>query len=304
MNFAPAISAVEAFLLNPTRDAKRVFHGRGRCFPELEWLTIDALYPLILLTVYKPIEETELGVLTQSLADRLVGSFTQLVVQRRDQTGAPFYWVKGEELGFPEMAFRGKQTFALNFNQQNHGFFLDMEPGRQWLESVSENARVLNLFAYTCAFSVVAIAAGAQKVVNVDLSSRSLNLGRQSHRHNEHDLSKVQFWALDILKSWGKLKKHGPYDVVIIDPPSFQKGSFVATKDYAKVVRRIPELLAPNTEVLACLNAPELDSQFLKDKFQELAPSLSFERRLPASPDFPDIDSEQQLKLLLYKLIS
>lgn len=301
MNFAPAISAVEAFLLNSTRDAKRVFHGRGRCFQELEWLTIDALHPLILLTVYKPIEETELGVLTQSLADRLVGSFTQLVVQRRDQTGAPFYWVKGEEFGFPEMAFRGEQTFALNFNQQNHGFFLDMEPGRQWLESVSDNARVLNLFAYTCAFSVVAIAAGAQKVVNVDLSSRSLNQGRQSHRHNEHDLEKVQFWALDILKSWGKLKKHGPYDVVIIDPPSFQKGSFVATKDYAKVVRRIPELLAPNAEVLACLNAPELDTQFLKDKFDELAPDLKFERRLAASEDFPDVDVEQQLKLLLYK---
>jgi 23S rRNA (cytosine1962-C5)-methyltransferase len=30
---------------------------------------------------------------------------------------------------------------------------------------------------------------------------------------------------------------------VIIDPPSFQKGSFLLTKDYQRVLRRLPELL-------------------------------------------------------------
>lgn len=301
MDFSPALSAVETFLSNPSRDARRIFHGRGRCYADLEWLTVDALHPMLLITVFKAVDEALLDVFCQQLAEKLGGQFSQLAVQRRDQAGAPFCWVKGEEAGFPEFAYRGEQAFALNFNQQNHGFFLDMEPGRQWLETVSKNARVLNLFAYTCAFSVVAIAAGAQRVVNVDLSRRSLTQGRESHRRNDHDVSKVQFLGVDILKSWGKLKKLGPYDVVIVDPPSFQKGSFVATKDYAKVVRRLPELLAPDAKVLACLNAPELDTHFLKDKFDESAPSLNFERRIAASKEFPDIDVEQQLKLLLYK---
>jgi hypothetical protein len=35
----------------------------------------------------------------------------------------------------------------------------------------------------------------------------------------------------------------GPYDLVIADPPSFQKGSFVATKDWARLLRRLPDLL-------------------------------------------------------------
>lgn len=301
MDFSPALLAVETFLSNPSRDARRIFHGRGRCYAGLEWLTVDALHPMLLITVFKAVDEESLGAFYLQLAEKLDGQFSQLAVQRRDQVGAPFYWVKGEEAGFPEFAYRGEQAFALNFHQQNHGYFLDMEPGRQWLETVSRNARVLNLFAYTCAFSVVAIAAGAKQVVNVDLSRRSLTQGRESHRRNDHDLSKVQFLGVDILKSWGKLKKQGPYDVVIVDPPSFQKGSFVATKDYTKVIRRLPELLAPDAHVLACLNAPELDTQFLKDKFDELAPSLKFECRLAASEDFPDVDVEQQLKLLLYK---
>ncbi|HEY7773271.1 MAG TPA: class I SAM-dependent methyltransferase, partial [Marinagarivorans sp.] len=143
--------------------------------------------------------------------------------------------------------------------------------------------------------------AGADAVVNVDLSRRSLTSGRENHRLNNHDTSKVKFLGVDILKSWGKLKKMGPYDIVIVDPPSFQKGSFVATKDYQKVVKRLPGLLNAGGKVLACLNAPEFTSDYLKHIFTEQAPELAFNQRLEPSDDFPDKDHEQQLKLLVYQ---
>ena len=86
-----------------------------------------------------------------------------------------------------------------------------------------------------------------------------------------------------------------------MDPPSYQKGSFIATKDYAKVMRRLPDLLMPGGHVLLCLNAPELGTDFLRDQMQELAPQLQFLRRVPNPPVFADVDEERSLKVLLYR---
>ncbi len=79
---------------------------------------------------------------------------------------------------------------------QNTGLFLDMRHGRDWLRRHAAGKRVLNLFAYTCAFSVAALAGGAERVVNVDMQSRALSRGR--HRLNRRALERVQFAALDI----------------------------------------------------------------------------------------------------------
>ena len=303
INLQPLIDSLIRFNQSPqnTHDAQRIFHGRGQCYAGLENITVDAFYPLLLITVFNTPDELTLQAVITTVRAHLPREFTHVLLQRRDQSSAPYEWLKGSPLTAEEtLAQRGDLKFHLDFQQQNCGYFLDMEPGRRWLESVSKNAKVLNLFAYTCAFSVVAKAAGAEAVVNVDLSRRSLTTGRENHRLNNHDTSAINFLGLDILKSWGKLKKLGPYDVVIVDPPSFQKGSFVATQDYQKVVRRLPELLNDKGKVLACLNAPEFSSDYLRAIFSEQAPNLTFLERLAPSDDFPDVDIEQQLKLLVY----
>jgi 23S rRNA (cytosine1962-C5)-methyltransferase len=303
IDFSPIVKNCNDFFsaADVPKNASRIFHGRGHCYPGLEWCVLDYYGPLVLLTVFTLPDDDTLNDLEALLLTLLPSNITYFAVQRRDLPNAPYHWLKGN---VPEpgavYAMRDNLQFQLDFRQQNSGYFLDMEPGREWLANQVAGARVLNLFAYTCAFSVVAIESGAQSVVNVDLSRRSLTTGRENHRLNRHDTNKVQFLGVDILKSWGKLKKMGPYDIVIVDPPSFQKGSFVATKDYQKVVRRLPELLTSSGKVLACLNAPEFSSGYLKSIFTEQAPSLSFIERLAPSASFPDKDDERQLKLLVY----
>jgi 23S rRNA (cytosine1962-C5)-methyltransferase len=92
--------------------------------------------------------------------------------------------------------------------------------------------------------------------------------------------------------------------LVIVDPPSYQKGSFIATKDYAKLVRRLPELLAPGGFALLCLNAPELGLAFLQDQMQELAPDLKFVERVANPAAFADVSPERSLKVLAYQMPS
>jgi 23S rRNA (cytosine1962-C5)-methyltransferase len=111
----------------------------------------------------------------------------------------------------------------------------------------------------------------------------------------------VSFLGHELFKSWGKVKRHGPYDLIIIDPPSFQKGSFALTRDYQKILRRLPELLSAEGSVLACVNDPDIGSDFLIKGMASEAPELHFERRLDNPPEFPDVSPEGGLKVLLFR---
>jgi 23S rRNA (cytosine1962-C5)-methyltransferase len=178
-----------------------------------------------------------------------------------------------------------------------------MAAGRRWVrEHVAARPRqkVLNLFAYTCAFSVVALQAGARQVVNLDMSRGALAIGQQNHALNGLGTG-ASFLGHDIFTTWGKITRSGPYDLIIVDPPSYQKGSFVASKDYARLMRRLPDLLAPGGHALLCLNAPELGMAFLQEQMQELAPELAFVQRVDNPPEFADVSSERSLKVLVYR---
>jgi 23S rRNA (cytosine1962-C5)-methyltransferase len=282
----------------------RVFHGRGKFYPGLEFVTLDYFHPVLLMTLFYPPPENWLAECLLKMKDCISQKIHAVVVQHRYAPGDPSEIVYGE---LPEQVFakRGDLHFQLNLaKQQNIGFFLDIEPARQWLEQEANQKHILNLFAYTCTFSVVAIVAGAAKVVNVDMSGAALNQGRSNHQLNQLDKSRSQYLSEDILKSWGRIKRAGPYDLVILDPPSFQKGSFDSVKDYAKLIKRLPELMPAGGKVLSCLNNPDLDAEFLIRLFAEHCPGASFEQQLVANPDFPDIEPERGLKMLVFSIAS
>ncbi len=298
--------------LSTLADSRRWFHGRGHCFSGFECLTIDYFRPVVVVTLFQQPEaswESALFTwLTHFIRQQAVATVSSVVCQRRYLPGAPSEIIMGD-LPADVFAQRGSLQFALDIaRQQNIGFFLDMEPGRQWLESIiasraGQNTRVLNLFAYTCAFSVVAQSAGAERIVNVDMSRAALNRGRHNHQLNAQRTDNVIFLQENILKSWGRIKKHGPYGVIIIDPPSYQPGSFVASKDYQKVLRRIPQLGVGGADILCCVNSPELDEAFIAKGFLEEQVPCELVSRLPAQNDFPDADPQRQLKLLHYRYV-
>lgn len=304
-----ALSQQLALRDTDTFNSRRIFHGRGRVYPELEWCCIDFFAPVLLVTFFRePCAEWQRE-LERLLADFYLANkrsplpgneALSVVLQRRFDTGAPYEALHG---AMPEQAYaqRGDLRFKLSFEQQNVGYFLDIEPARKWLEENCQQGKVLNLFSYTCTFSVVALASQAQSVVNIDMSRRSLSTGRDNHHINGLATDTVKFLGHDILKSWGKLKKNGPYNIVIIDPPSFQKGSFVATKDYVKVLRKMPDLVAPGGSFLACLNAPEIKSEAFESLIHTNLEGFELEQKLCPNEDFPESDQGRELKMLAFR---
>lgn len=292
-------------------DARRIFHGRGGLHPGCEQWALDAYAPVLLLTSFKPVPEEELAAIGAALEQRWqqigAGAPLNWVFQCRHEGRSDTRLMAGS-VPEPHVVTENGTRYRVHvLKGQNHGLFLDMAEGRRWVREhvaahpeLQRGLKVLNLFAYTCAFSVVARQAGARQVLNLDMSSGALAIGQQNHQLNEIS-DGASFLAHDIFKTWGKITRGGPYHLVVVDPPSYQKGSFVATKDYAKLMRRLPELLRPGGHALLCLNAPELGQDFLQSQMQELAPELEFVDRVANPAVFADVSPERSLKVLVYR---
>ena len=293
-------------------DAQRVFHGRGGLYPGCEQWALDAFPPVWVLTSFQAVSEDELATVGAALSARWAqiapDQPLNWVFQCRAEGHLETRLMSGT-VPDPHVVTENGSSFRVHvLKGQNHGLFLDMAEGRAWVRRMVHNyaadqprLKVLNLFAYTCAFSVVALQAGAKQVVNVDMSHGAMAIGQQNHPLNAISTG-ATFLMHDIFKTWGKITRSGPYGLVIVDPPSYQKGSFIATKDYAKLMCRLPELLAPGGFALLCLNAPELGLAFLQDQMQALAPELKFVERVANPAAFADVSPERSLKVLAYQM--
>ncbi len=305
-------------------DACRIFHGRGGLFPGCEQWTLDAYPPVFVLTSFAPVTDEELTTIGAALQARW-----QQIAPPRQQDALNWVFQQRGQVAHsatassaradtrlmagivpePHIVTEGPARFLVHvLRGQNHGLFLDMTEGRRWVREFAaeflrrevRGARVLNLFAYTCAFSVAALQGGAAHVTNLDMARGALTTGQQNHQLNGLTQG-ASFLAHDLFNSWGKVTRGGPYDLVIADPPSYQKGSFVATKDYARLLRRLPGLLAQGGHALLCLNAPELPMGFLQGLVPEHASGLAFVERLANPAVFEDLDQSRGLKVLVFR---
>jgi len=288
---------------NLTNEFKRLFHGRGELFGE-DWrfLTIDSIDDILSVAFYFPIEEEKERELLDMIQNFIQGSrYTTLILQRRYQDKSPTQILVGslkDDLYVVENGLKIKLNLKSN---QNNGYFPDMKNGRAYIKSLSKDKKVLNLFSYTCAFSVAAMQGGAIQVVNMDMAKNALNTGRENHHINNIDTKKVKFYPHNILKSFSRIKRDGPFEIVIIDPPTLQKGSFEATKDYDKIIKRLDTFTSSDAIVLACLNSPNLDENFIIELFKEYAPSFKYIKRVENVEEFKSLDESRSLKNLVFQ---
>lgn len=279
--------------------AQRLFHGRGHQYQGLHHIAVDWLPPVALITLFAPETLSDIKNFAEQLL-ALLPDCKSIQLQHRYQLSGPIEVIYGEALQHFVIE-EDQLKFNINLGlARNTGLFLDMRNGRRWVRQHSQNRRVLNLFAYTCGFSVAAIAGNAHSVLNVDMSSAALNVGRDNHRLNRQPLDRVKFEKLNIFNSFGRLKKRGLFDLLICDPPTFQKGSVDIAKDYPKIMRRLNEFMSADATLILCLNAPELSRTFLIENMAEFAPAYKPVDEIKAPEVFADAE-DKGLKILCFK---
>ncbi|WP_173198077.1 class I SAM-dependent rRNA methyltransferase [Geobacter sp. SVR] len=150
------------------------------------------------------------------------------------------------------------------------GLFLDQRKNRRDLMTRVSGKRVLNLFAYTGAFSVAAAAAQAERVTGVDISSPYTDWARANFGVNRLNPKRHEFIVGDCLQVLTGLGQQGrQFDVALMDPPSFSttaKSRFTTRGGTSDLVAAILPLLPPGGLLIASSNHQKLDlADYLKE---------------------------------------
>jgi len=172
--------------------------------------------------------------------------------------------------------------FELSFNEgYSVGLFLDQRDNRRRLltshiaanfplvitDHGSRITELLNVFSYTCGFSVCAARAGL-RTTSLDLSKKYLAWGRRNFALNDLDPAEHDFIFGDAFDWMRRLAKKGRvFDVIVLDPPTFsqskERGVFRVEKNYGELVSAALPLLKPEGILLASTNAAD----WLPEKF-------------------------------------
>ena len=175
------------------------------------------------------------------------------------------------------------------------GLFCDQRDNRALVRDLSRGARVLNLFSYTCSFTVAAGLGGAVETVSVDLSGRALERGEGNLALNglggpAHRLLRAD--ALSFLAR--QVRGKAQFDCVILDPPSFgtrSRGTFSVERDYPSLLEQSLAVLRKGGRLLAVTNhrktSPARFLAMIREAARARAREIATVRELPMPADYP-----------------
>lgn len=264
---------------NPKTNCFRVFNGEG---DGIGGLTIDFFAGYYLINYYSPgiyhfkslIEEalSEIveydGIYEYCRFDQNAAAQKQTDHSSQDMNDG---FVMGKRAKFPIIVKENGEKFAIYFNDGAMvGVFLDQrEVRRQIRNKYARGKDVLNLFAYTGAFTVFAAKGDAKSTTTVDVANRTLERTQEHFELNDISGDAHQIIIEDVFNYFDYAeKKDLTYDLVILDPPSFAKSktmTFSAEKDYPSLLAECIELTRDNGIIVACNNSANISL----DKFKQ-----------------------------------
>lgn len=250
-----AWAARAALHADPATDCYRVVHGEADGLPGLRVERYGAcLSAIVTAACIQPWLEAALRALADLLPGARIVVHEHLTDMRQGGVRSRAWpdgvldaeaVVAGRELGLGYPLRPGAGIAS--------GLYVDQRANRAWLNRRAAGLRVLNLFAYTGAFSLSLLAAGAAEAVDVDLSQPALARAEETARLNRLAGHRaVRQDARGFCAGDAAL-----YDRVIIDPPTSAQGGqgWVARRDYPELLRLAWARVAPGGLLFATSNA-------------------------------------------------
>ncbi len=171
-------------------------------------------------------------------------------------------------------------------------FYLDTGELRKWLVGNTVQKTVLNTFAYTGSLGVAAMAGGAKRVVQHDLSRQFLNVAKTSCTLNGFPIHKRDFIAADFFTLVGRFKRTGEtFDCVIIDPPFFSrttKGKVDQVRESGRLINKVRPLINDGGCLIAINNALYVSGKQYMQTLETLCEDgyLKIQKFIPVPQDF------------------
>ena len=162
-------------------------------------------------------------------------------------------WEIKKEISTPFYVHYRDLTFCLKLMGFKHtGLFPEQATNWNLIRDVitkeKRPIKVLNLFAYTGAASVAALASGAS-VVHVDPSKGMVEWAKENVLVNHLQDRPIRFIVDDCLKFVKReIRRGNTYDIILMDPPSFGRGS---KKEVWTIEEKLYELVNLCTELMS-----------------------------------------------------
>ena len=91
------------------------------------------------------------------------------------------------------------------------------------------------------------------------------------------------------------MQRLAPFDLVIVDPPSYQGASFTGLPAYQKLVERLPRLLSATGSMLWCSNDTSISNQVFGDLTCPKGSPFVIKKVLSSPEEF--IEKQKSLKI-------
>ncbi|MCB1000916.1 MAG: class I SAM-dependent rRNA methyltransferase [Acidimicrobiales bacterium] len=174
-------------------------------------------------------------------------------VREREGLGPRVGVVRGGEPNPDLVAHEGPWRYVVDITGGHKtGFYLDQRHARAAIARLAPGRRVLNVFSYTGAFSVVAAGNGAMSVLSIDSSAPALEVARRNGAVNGVDVGELMeadaFTALRGLRDRAR-----QYDLIALDPPKLansERQLEKASRAYKDLNLLAIKLLAPGGMLL------------------------------------------------------
>jgi 23S rRNA (cytosine1962-C5)-methyltransferase len=217
-------------------DAYRLLFGEGDGLPGV---TVDRYGRFAVVKTYAEAYRragSDAHVLLEQVVRAVAGALRLKGVLAAPQDGAPMTALYGA-LPPPEVTvFEHGLAFLANLHEgQKTGLFLDHRDNRATVRRWSAGRVVANLFAYSGAFSVHALAGGARRAVDVDVAAAALRDAQRNVAANADSFpdtatidprGRHATLALDLLTDPAAALRHpdlADSDLIVLDPPSLAR---------------------------------------------------------------------------------
>jgi 23S rRNA (cytosine1962-C5)-methyltransferase len=220
--------------------------------------------------------------------------FSRFLPKKNEERETPKLVIGYEGEDLQTIAIEHHLKFGIDFGAgYSVGLFVDQRENRRFVRQTAPK-QLLNCFAYTCSFSVAAASVGAQ-TVNVDLSKKSLERGRQNFVLNSLSTEGHKFIADDVRPVLDRLARRGEkFDMIILDPPTFSrtKGgeAFHVESDFEGLMVAAFELIDGKGRILLSTNCETLNEQAIERMARyglKLLRRAGAFHRQPPPADFP-----------------
>lgn len=175
-------------------------------------------------------------------------------------------------------------TFKLAPTNFGHlGIFPEHATHWNWMRTkLKPGSEILNLFAYSGA-ATLTLAKQGHRICHLDASKGMVEWARQNATLNDLDSAPIRWIVDDVLKFLKReIKRKKKYDALLLDPPSFGRGSqgqvFKIERDLLPLLDLCRQVLklTPAFVLLTC-HTPGLTPEILANLMQQTFPKLTTE---------------------------